>query len=87
MLPSAVDWSEFHVWSFLLSDVENAQRKNAQRTGDASALQQPAATDCAACRANRLPPKDRKIKVRNPVKCQLFFFYVPAGTVERESKL
>ena len=56
MLPSAVDWSEFHVWSFLVSDVEKTQHKNALRLG--------VELNCSSCMANRLPPKDRKLRVR-----------------------
>ena len=56
MLPSAVDWSEFHVWSFLVSDVEKTHHKNALRLG--------VELNCSSCVANRLPPKDRKLRVR-----------------------
>ena len=65
MLPSAVDWSEFHVWSFLVSDVEKTQHKNALRLG--------VELNCSSCMVNRLPPKDRKLRVRFKFRLDAIF--------------
>ncbi len=58
---SAVDWSEFHVWNYLISDIQKSQHKRDHRMG----VQTHTDLTCSQCMLSRLPQKDRKLQVRN----------------------